>query len=86
MLRLIVGRAGTGKTHLCLEDICWELQQDPLGPPLLLLVPEEISISMERALLSRRGSKRFIEPKYWGFLPPCAGRFYKMLDGWRSHP
>lgn len=67
MLRLIVGRAGTGKTHLCLEEICWELQQDPLGPPLLLLVPEEISISMERALLKQAGLKAIHRAQVLGF-------------------
>jgi len=54
-VRFVIGRAGTGKTHHCLEAIRERLRQDPLdGPRLILLVPEQAALQMERALLSPR--------------------------------
>ncbi|MCB9865746.1 MAG: PD-(D/E)XK nuclease family protein [Phycisphaerales bacterium] len=51
-VRWIIGRAGTGKTHHCLAAIQEELQRSPVdGPRLVLLVPEQASLQMERALL-----------------------------------
>jgi ATP-dependent helicase/nuclease subunit B len=52
-VRFIVGRAGTGKTHHCLASIREQLIAEPLtGPRLVLLVPEQASMQMERALLA----------------------------------
>ncbi len=50
-LHFILGRAGTGKTHTCLEAIRARASQDPAGPPLVLLVPEQATFQMEQALL-----------------------------------
>jgi len=49
-LRFILGRAGTGKTRLCLEEIRKELRQAPDGPPLVFLVPEQATFQTEYAL------------------------------------
>lgn len=49
-LRFILGRAGSGKTHTCLEEIRRVLRLDPWGPPLLFLVPEQATFLMEYAL------------------------------------
>ncbi len=43
-LHFILGRAGTGKTHACLEAIRKEAQHDPEGKPLVLLVPEQATL------------------------------------------
>jgi ATP-dependent helicase/nuclease subunit B len=52
-VRFVIGRAGSGKTHHCLTAIQNQLQQDAfIGPKLLLIVPEQASLQMERALLS----------------------------------
>lgn len=52
-IRLIAGRAGSGKTHHCLSEACRELQRSRVdGPRLVLLVPEQAGLQMERALLS----------------------------------
>lgn len=52
-LRLIAGRAGSGKTHHCLAQIVGELETSRTeGPRLILLVPEQAGLQMERALLS----------------------------------
>ncbi len=51
-LRFLLGPAGSGKTHACLDEICRELVRDPLtGPPLYFLVPEQATYQMERAFL-----------------------------------
>jgi ATP-dependent helicase/nuclease subunit B len=51
-VRFVIGRAGTGKTHRCIEAVRERLRLDPLnGPRLILLVPEQAALQMERALL-----------------------------------
>ena len=55
-VRFIIGRAGSGKTHHCLEAIRARLRQDPVdGPRLVLLVPEQASLQMERAIIGADG-------------------------------
>jgi len=57
-LRFIIGRAGSGKTHYCLEAIRRRLAADSLdGPRLIFLVPEQASQQMERAILLPRGAE-----------------------------
>ncbi len=52
-VRFILGRAGTGKTHHCLEAIRSSLADDAIdGPRLVFLVPEQASVQMERAILT----------------------------------
>jgi len=53
-VQFILGRAGSGKTHRCVSELQRELRQDPInGPRLILLVPEQASQQMERALLTQ---------------------------------
>lgn len=51
-LRFILGRAGTGKTRFCLDELRTVAQKEPEGAPLVLLVPEQATFQMEQALLS----------------------------------
>ncbi len=52
-VRFVIGRAGSGKTVHCLDAVREALRASPLdGPRLILLVPEQISLQMERSLLS----------------------------------
>ncbi|EHQ89743.1 helicase-exonuclease AddAB subunit AddB [Desulfosporosinus youngiae] len=48
--RFVFGRAGSGKSTLCLEEIRAELRREPWGSPLILLVPEQATYQMEVAL------------------------------------
>ncbi len=48
--RFVFGRAGSGKSTLCLEEIRTELRSKPWGAPLMLLVPEQATYQMEVAL------------------------------------
>lgn len=60
-VRFLLGRAGSGKTYRCLQEICEATAAQPLGPPLILLVPEQATYQMDRALLeqsSRRAQLR----------------------------
>jgi ATP-dependent helicase/nuclease subunit B len=49
-LRLILGRAGSGKSSICIEEIRNELRRNPLGKPLILLVPEQSTHQMDIVL------------------------------------
>lgn len=52
-IEFIVGRAGTGKTEACLSDMCERMAAQPLGTPLILLLPEHMTYKAERALAAR---------------------------------
>ena len=49
-LRFVFGRAGSGKSTLCLEEIRSELRIKPWGAPMILLVPEQATYHMEVTL------------------------------------
>ncbi len=66
-LRLILGRAGSGKTYRCLTEIAEELRRAPLGPPLFLLVPEQATFLYERALLQSEGLRGNLRVRVTGF-------------------
>jgi len=51
-LRLVTGRSGSGKTRYILNEIHKRLQEDPAGPLLLLLVPEQATFQTEQALVA----------------------------------
>lgn len=51
-VRFVVGRAGSGKTFRCLEAVRSRLREDAAaGHRLLLIVPEQASFQVERALI-----------------------------------
>ncbi len=49
-MRLLLGRAGSGKTHTILREIAAAVQDDPLGAPIVLIVPDQVTFYMEREL------------------------------------
>lgn len=51
-VRFVLGRAGSGKTRLCVDEFAAALQQPRRGR-LALLVPEQAAFQMERALVER---------------------------------
>ncbi len=51
----VIGRAGTGKTRHCLDQIIQLLRSDPLGPPIFWIVPRQVTFSVERLLLEQFG-------------------------------
>ncbi|MCP4249649.1 MAG: hypothetical protein GY778_21625 [bacterium] len=51
-VRFVMGRAGAGKTDHCLEAVRQALVASPVdGPALILLVPEQAALQMERAVI-----------------------------------
>lgn len=56
MLRLILGRAGSGKSSLCLKEINAKLEDNSSSFPLIYLVPEQSSFQAEYALASSAAS------------------------------
>lgn len=50
-LTFLIGRAGSGKSEQMLKEIREELLNDPSGPPLIYLVPDQMKFQAERALL-----------------------------------
>ncbi|MEI7028188.1 helicase-exonuclease AddAB subunit AddB [Paenibacillus sp. y28] len=51
-IRFVIGRAGSGKSRFCLEELKTQLFQKPQGHPLVFLVPEQATFQMEHALIT----------------------------------
>lgn len=49
--RFLLGPAGSGKTHRCLEEIRAALKASPNGPELLFVAPKQATFQLERQLL-----------------------------------
>lgn len=54
-LTFVIGRAGSGKSRYCLDEIRTRLREDPAGPPLILLVPEQATFQAEYELVTTPG-------------------------------
>ena len=67
MVRFVVGRAGCGKTHRCLEAIVQATRSDPLGPPIYLLLPKQATFDAERQLTCLTGLAAFCRPRVVSF-------------------
>ncbi|HWL22658.1 MAG TPA: helicase-exonuclease AddAB subunit AddB [Ureibacillus sp.] len=52
-LRVISGRAGAGKTSIIHKEIVKELKTDPLGAPIYIIVPDQMSFSTEYDLTNK---------------------------------
>lgn len=63
----MLGAAGSGKTSRCLREIATEAAARPDGPPLLLLVPEQATFQMERALLAELPARASLRAQVLGF-------------------
>lgn len=64
MLKLILGRASTGKTTYIRKLIAEKLTS---GDELLLIVPEQFSFESEKAMIERLGAKKLSEMKIMSF-------------------
>ena len=54
-LRIIYGRAGSGKSSFCLEDIKQKLGEGGTGP-YIIIVPEQFSLQAEQRLVQKLGA------------------------------
>ncbi|WP_127579813.1 helicase-exonuclease AddAB subunit AddB [Paenibacillus koleovorans] len=66
-IRYILGRAGTGKTRRCLDEIRDRLLQAPEGDPLILLVPEQATFQAEATLVGTPGLDGMIRAQVLSF-------------------
>ena len=73
-VRLVIGRAGTGKTALCAREIRAEMRRAAIGGALLWIVPEQGTFSTERVLLTAAGE---------GFGEPPRGTFRAQVLSFR---
>src|SRR5437588_6074223 len=46
----VIGRAGSGKTRRCVDAIVDAVRADPLGPPIVWLLPRQATFAGEREL------------------------------------
>lgn len=64
-LRFIIGRAGTGKTHLCMEEI---IKQSNTGEKRqVLIVPEQFTSQAERDLIEKTGQNAILTAEVLSF-------------------
>lgn len=85
-LHFVIGRAGTGKTRYCLENIAERLKS-PGNDPLILLVPEQATFMMEKGLLEYSGlggtmcaQVLSFQRLAWRVLQETGGGLYPPLD------
>jgi ATP-dependent helicase/nuclease subunit B len=53
----LIGRSGSGKTAKIWESVASAMEKDPLGTPIIVLVPEQGSFGAERGLLTAGNSR-----------------------------
>ena len=75
MLKLLLGRAGTGKTHALLEAIAAQS-----GRPQVLIVPEQHSHNMERQLCALGGNQVSLHAEVLSFTR-LASRVFSVYGG-----
>jgi len=66
-IRFVLGRAGSGKSMRCLNEIRQHLLAEPQGNPLILLVPEQATFQAEHALVSTAGLNGMIRAQVMSF-------------------
>ncbi|WP_410514457.1 helicase-exonuclease AddAB subunit AddB [Paenibacillus sp. BR2-3] len=63
----LIGRSGSGKTVKIWESVASAMEQEPLGVPIIVLVPEQGSFGAERGLLTTGSSKGSIRAQTLSF-------------------
>ncbi|MFT4414876.1 helicase-exonuclease AddAB subunit AddB [Fredinandcohnia humi] len=66
-LRFILGRAGTGKSFMCLQDIRKKLIENPTGPPVVYLVPDQMTFQSEYDLINTPGIVGMMRAQVFSF-------------------
>jgi len=87
-LRFITGRSGAGKTTFIQQEIAEELERQPLGAPIIVLVPDQMSFSVEHSLSVKYGLNGMIRAQVstfkrlaWRVLQETGGITRKEVDG-----
>ena len=66
-IRFVIGRSGTGKTTLFLDEIRDRLEEQPDGPPVLYIVPEQMTFQSEYRLINTPGVAGMIRTQVYSF-------------------
>lgn len=66
-VRFVLGRAGTGKTRYCLDELTRALADSKSARRLLLIVPEQASFQMERAVALAAPRQAFVRAQVLSF-------------------
>ena len=66
-VRFVIGRAGTGKTNLFLEEIRDKLYQDPSGSPIIYLVPDQMTFLSETRFIEQQSLAGMIRAQVFSF-------------------
>src|SRR5437773_12294130 len=65
--RFVIGRAGSGKTRHCFEQIVKALRAEPLGRPIWWLLPKQATFMAERELTCASGLAGFCRARVASF-------------------
>lgn len=79
-LQFILGRAGSGKTSYCVEQIKRKLLEQPQGQPIILIVPDQMSFQMEVLLATDPELKGMIRAQVYS-LSRLAYRVFQETGG-----
>ena len=79
-LRFVRGRAGSGKTKFILDEVREKLMKEPDGPPIYLLVPDQMSFELEYELIKTDGLPGMIRAQVLSF-PRLAWRVLQETGG-----
>ncbi|OCA84321.1 helicase-exonuclease AddAB subunit AddB [Bacillus sp. FJAT-27225] len=66
-LRMLIGRAGSGKTLTCLDEIKSRLIESPEGPAIIYLVPEQMTFLSEYRLATDEAIGGMIRAQVYSF-------------------
>ncbi|MGD8190790.1 helicase-exonuclease AddAB subunit AddB [Brevibacillus ginsengisoli] len=66
-VQFILGRAGTGKTTTIVGQIVDQMESNPIGPPLIYIVPEQATFQAEYTLAASSASKGTIRAQVLSF-------------------
>ncbi|ALC91921.1 ATP-dependent helicase [Bacillus sp. FJAT-18017] len=66
-LRMLIGRAGSGKTLTCLDEIKSKLIESPEGPAIIYLVPEQMTFLSEYRLATDEAIGGMIRAQVYSF-------------------
>jgi ATP-dependent helicase/nuclease subunit B len=66
-LQFILGRSGSGKSHSVFQEIREKLAEDPMGSPIIYLVPDQMTFQSEYKLAATPGLNGMMRAQVYSF-------------------
>ncbi|MFL6562853.1 MAG: helicase-exonuclease AddAB subunit AddB, partial [Bacillus sp. (in: firmicutes)] len=66
-LRMVIGRSGSGKTSMFLDEIKNQLKENPEGTPIIYIVPEQMTFLSEYRLATDPAISGMIRAQVYSF-------------------